>query len=127
MATNTMDNDAPSATGETKDSDLASENASLRERLMRALAESENTRRQGERRGEDAQQTAITNFARELWQVRRQCAACRRSRRDRRGTEKGRRIDRGSCRHRPHSDSDSESLRRRGTERPQRAVRSHET
>jgi molecular chaperone GrpE (heat shock protein) len=51
MATNTMDNDVdPSATGETKDSDLASENASLRERLMRALAESENTRRQGERR-----------------------------------------------------------------------------
>src|ERR1700692_3534110 len=70
MATNTMDNDVdPSATGETKDSDLASENASLRERLMRALAETENTRRQGERREQDAQQYAITNFARELLQV----------------------------------------------------------
>jgi molecular chaperone GrpE len=65
-----MDNDVdPSATGETKDSDLASENASLRERLMRALAETENTRRQGERREQDAQQYAITNFARELLQV----------------------------------------------------------
>ena len=70
MATNTMDNDVdPSATGETKESDLASENASLRERLMRALAETENTRRQGERREQDAQQYAITNFARELLQV----------------------------------------------------------
>src|ERR1700684_3814945 len=70
MATNTMDNDVdPSATGETKDSDLASENASLRERLMRALAETENTRHQGERREQDAQQYAITNFARELLQV----------------------------------------------------------
>jgi molecular chaperone GrpE len=80
MATNTMDNDVdPSATGETTDSDLASENASLRERLMRALAETENTRRQGERREQDAQQYAITNFARELLQV---VEACRRSRRD---------------------------------------------
>jgi molecular chaperone GrpE len=70
MATNTMDNDVdPSATGETKDGDLASENASLRERLMRALAETENTRRQGERRAQDAQQYAITNFARELLPV----------------------------------------------------------
>jgi molecular chaperone GrpE len=41
----------------------------LRERLMRALAETENTRRQGERRAQDAQQYAITNFARELLQV----------------------------------------------------------
>jgi molecular chaperone GrpE len=78
MATKTMDNDVdPSATGESKDkdndfrseSDLTSEIASLRERLMRALAETENTRRQGERRAQDAQQYAITNFARELLQV----------------------------------------------------------
>jgi molecular chaperone GrpE len=70
MATNTMDNDVdPSATGEGKDNDPASEIASLRERLMRALAETENTRRQGERREEDAQQYAITKFARELLQV----------------------------------------------------------
>src|SRR4030081_2488686 len=67
MATNTMDDDVdPSATGETKDSDPTSEIASLRERLMRALAEIENTRRQGERRTEDAQQYAIAHFAREL-------------------------------------------------------------
>jgi molecular chaperone GrpE (heat shock protein) len=54
-----MDNDVdPSATGESKDSkdnDLATEIASLRERLMRALAQTENTRRQGERRVQDAQ------------------------------------------------------------------------
>jgi molecular chaperone GrpE len=76
MAANTMENDVdPSASGEpqdtnqTKDTDLASENASLRERMMRALAETENTRRQGERRVQDAQQYAIANFARELLQV----------------------------------------------------------
>ena len=70
MATNTMDNDVdPSATGESKDTGLSTEIASLRERLVRALAETENTRRQGERRVQDAQQYAITNFARELLQV----------------------------------------------------------
>ena len=74
MATNTMDDDIdPSATGEStgesKDNDLTSEIASLRERLMRALAETDNTRRQGERRAQEAQQYAIANFARELLQV----------------------------------------------------------
>ncbi|HZC94737.1 MAG TPA: nucleotide exchange factor GrpE [Bradyrhizobium sp.] len=48
---------------------LAAENASLRERLIRALAETENTRRQGDRRAEDAQRYAITNLARELLEV----------------------------------------------------------
>src|SRR4030081_3679415 len=70
MAANTMDNDVdPSATGDGNNKDPASEIAALRERLMRALAEIENTRRQGERRAQDAQQYAITNFARELLQV----------------------------------------------------------
>ena len=96
MAANTMDSDVdPSATGASKDNDASSEIASLRERLMRALAEIENTRRQGERREQDARQYAITNFARELLQVvdnlrrvigasatdaeaaRRPCRACR--------------------------------------------------
>jgi molecular chaperone GrpE len=70
MATNTVDDDVePWATDESKDNDLTSEIASLRDRLMRALAETENTRRQGERREQDAQQYAIMNFARELLQV----------------------------------------------------------
>jgi molecular chaperone GrpE len=70
MATKAMDNDVDSSvTGEGNDTDLAAENASLRERLMRAVAETENTRRQGERRAQDAEQYAITNFARELLQV----------------------------------------------------------
>src|SRR3954469_22182292 len=71
MATNTMDNDVEtSAAGESKDNDPTSEEiASLRERLMRALAEIENIRRQGERRAQDAQQYAIASFARELLQV----------------------------------------------------------
>ncbi|MDB5564277.1 MAG: nucleotide exchange factor GrpE, partial [Tardiphaga sp.] len=70
MAENTMDNDVdPAATGNGNNNDPTSEIAALRERLMRALAETENTRRQGERRTQDAQQYAITNFARELLQV----------------------------------------------------------
>ena len=68
MAAQTMNNEADrSANGE--DKDQSAEFASLRDRLMRALAETENTRRQGERRAQDAQQYAITNFARELLQV----------------------------------------------------------
>src|ERR1700682_3501886 len=73
MATKTMENMEndvdPSTAGEGTENDPASEIASLRERLMRALAETENTRRQGERRAQDAGQYAITNFARELLQV----------------------------------------------------------
>ena len=70
MATNTMDEDTGLSVGaEAKDNDAASEIGALRERLMRALAETENTRRQGERRAQDAGQYAITNFARELLQV----------------------------------------------------------
>src|ERR1700761_6529164 len=70
MTTNTMDKDAAaSVAGEAQQNDGASEIASLRERLMRALAETENTRRQGERRAQEAGQYAITNFARELLQV----------------------------------------------------------
>jgi len=74
MAANTMDDDIdPSATGEStgesKDNDLTSEIASLREWLTQALAETENTRRQGERREQDAQQYAIAKFARELLPV----------------------------------------------------------
>jgi molecular chaperone GrpE len=68
MATKPVDDVDQVDTGESKESDR-SENAMLRERLMRALAETENTRRQGERRARDAQQYAITNFARELLQV----------------------------------------------------------
>jgi molecular chaperone GrpE len=70
MAENTMDKEVdPSATGNGDNNDPGPEIAALRERLMRALAETENTRRQGERRAQDAQQYAITNFARELLQV----------------------------------------------------------
>jgi molecular chaperone GrpE len=65
-----MDNDVgPVAAGESNDNDSASEIASLRDRLMRALAETENTRRQGERRVQDANRYAVANFARELLPV----------------------------------------------------------
>lgn len=67
--TNTMDESAGAVAGEAHQEDGASEIASLRDQLMRALAETENTRRQGERRAQEARQYAITSFARELLQV----------------------------------------------------------
>jgi molecular chaperone GrpE len=45
---------------------LIAENDSLRDRLLRALAEAENTRRRAERMAEEARQYAITDFAHEL-------------------------------------------------------------
>jgi molecular chaperone GrpE len=70
MAESTTENDVDApATGGAKDSDSASEASALRERLMRALAETENTRRRAERREQEVQQYAITDFARELLQV----------------------------------------------------------
>jgi molecular chaperone GrpE len=45
---------------------LAAENESLRDRLLRALADAENTRRRAEDRLEDARKFSIADFAREL-------------------------------------------------------------
>jgi molecular chaperone GrpE len=47
----------------------AAENASLRDRLLRALAEVENTRRRAERRVADAREYGISNFAADLLAV----------------------------------------------------------
>jgi len=48
---------------------LRAENAELRDRLLRALADAENTRQRGERVAQEARQYAIANFARELLTV----------------------------------------------------------
>lgn len=48
---------------------LKEEIASLRDRLLRALADAENTRRLAERQTEDARKFAISSFARELLRV----------------------------------------------------------
>ena len=48
---------------------LVAENASLRDRLLRALADAENTRRRAERAAEEARKYAIADFARELLAV----------------------------------------------------------
>jgi molecular chaperone GrpE len=45
---------------------LLKENASLRDRLLRALADAENTRRQASRTAADTRRFAIADFAREL-------------------------------------------------------------
>jgi molecular chaperone GrpE len=45
---------------------LQAENASLRDRLLRALADAENVRRRAERAAAEARQYAIADFAREM-------------------------------------------------------------
>jgi molecular chaperone GrpE len=49
---------------------LAAENASLQDRLLRALADAENTRRQCDRATAEAREYAISEFARELLTVK---------------------------------------------------------
>lgn len=48
---------------------LQAENAALNERLLRALADTENTRRRAERASEEARQYAISDFARQLLEI----------------------------------------------------------
>src|SRR5580765_5686072 len=59
---------------------LRAEAADLRDRLLRALAETENTRRRAEREKQDASQYAVTRFARDMLQIAdnfaRALAAC---------------------------------------------------
>ncbi|HEY1961354.1 MAG TPA: nucleotide exchange factor GrpE [Rhizomicrobium sp.] len=50
-------------------STLKTENAELRDRLLRALADTENTRRRAERDRSDASQYAIAGFARDILAV----------------------------------------------------------
>ncbi|HXC57538.1 MAG TPA: nucleotide exchange factor GrpE [Rhizomicrobium sp.] len=45
---------------------LNAENVELKDRLLRALAETENVRRRGEREREDTKQFAVTRFARDM-------------------------------------------------------------
>jgi molecular chaperone GrpE len=53
----------------TENDALREENKSLHDRLLRALAEAENVRRQADRTASEARQYAITDFARELLTV----------------------------------------------------------
>jgi molecular chaperone GrpE len=48
---------------------LQADNAALRDRLLRALAEAENERRRAERTAAEARQYAVADFARELLEV----------------------------------------------------------
>jgi molecular chaperone GrpE len=48
---------------------LRAEAADMRDRLLRALADAENTRRRAEREKQDASQYAVTKFARDMLQI----------------------------------------------------------
>jgi molecular chaperone GrpE len=69
----TNDNSDENANGAAREEDsldefarLRAEVAELKDRLLRALAETENTRRRAERDRQDASQYAITRFARDM-------------------------------------------------------------
>ena len=69
-----MDNDEDhvEGLGETAPNEietLRAETADLRDRLLRALAETENLRRRAEREKQDASQYAVTKFARDMLQI----------------------------------------------------------
>jgi molecular chaperone GrpE len=57
------------ATEATDIATLLSENTALKDRLLRALADAENTRRQADRKAADTRKFAIAEFARELLPV----------------------------------------------------------
>ena len=60
------DEGAPAATPEERVVALEAELADAKDRLLRALAETENVRRRAQREREDTQKYAISNFARDL-------------------------------------------------------------
>lgn len=68
MAHNTC-NKARAAEQSTEPATLAAENASLRDRMLRALADAENTRRRADRAALDASRYAVADFAREMLTV----------------------------------------------------------
>ena len=65
---------------------LKAEAADMRDRMLRALADAENTRRRAEREKQDASQYAIARFARDMLQIAdnfaRALAACPAEKRD---------------------------------------------
>jgi molecular chaperone GrpE len=70
MSDRIADKEAPvSNSGEVDAAPLQAENESLRDRMLRALADAENTRRRAERAQREARQYAIADFARELLPV----------------------------------------------------------
>jgi molecular chaperone GrpE len=62
--TNGADDDAPDELAR-----LTNENAELKDRMLRALADAENTRRRSEREREENRQYAVTSFARDMLNV----------------------------------------------------------
>jgi molecular chaperone GrpE len=101
MSDQTFGNDARTDGGE-----LVAENASLRDRLLRALADAENTRRRADAAAAEARRYAVSDFARELLTVadnlqRALAAAGENARRDEgslvEGVEATRRLRASAC------------------------------
>ena len=70
MSDRIADDEAPvSNAGDVDATALQAENDSLRDRMLRALADAENTRRRAERAQREVRQYAIADFARELLPV----------------------------------------------------------
>lgn len=80
MADDDNNQQQPEQTPENEIDALRNELADMRDRLLRALADAENTRRRAERERQEASQYAITRFARDMLQIAdnfsRALAAC---------------------------------------------------
>jgi molecular chaperone GrpE len=66
MSDRVAEGETPVSEGSADTAALQAENNSLRERMLRALADAENTRRRSERAQREVRQFAIADFAREL-------------------------------------------------------------
>jgi molecular chaperone GrpE len=64
-----MSDETPATEASADCAELQAENAALRDRLLRALADAENTRRRADRASAEARQSAVADFARELLAV----------------------------------------------------------
>ena len=66
LAVTPIESEAEGASQETRAADLEAELAEYKDRLLRALAETENVRRRAQREREDASKYAIAGFAKDL-------------------------------------------------------------
>lgn len=68
--------DAAEVSPQERIAELEAEVAELKDRLIRAMAETENVRRRAQREVEDAGKYAITKFARDVLTIARQSGTC---------------------------------------------------
>jgi molecular chaperone GrpE len=67
--TGAMENPATESANQSNENDSVQQIASLKDQVLRALAEAENTRRRAQKEREETSKYAVSNFAREMLNV----------------------------------------------------------